>query len=186
MINVICDAVLLCGYAEESRVIDQQLVRMAIEELESSAVLRRSTSVGGRAEAAPSGSLAAAEPARPPVVAVPVVSPPAASSAVPWTRATLAEMQIRPLTQGQAPLTDRPLREPELARPPAAPATASLRQPATRTGYAPTANMPRTVAQVRPAAPRQTALSVEPARPSSALTWLKDVLFGSGPQAERR
>ena len=58
MINVICDGVLLCGYAEESRVIDQQLVRMAIEELESSNVLRPSTNVGARVEAAPSGPVA--------------------------------------------------------------------------------------------------------------------------------
>jgi general secretion pathway protein A len=186
MVNVICDGVLLCGYAEESRVIDQQLVRMAIEELESSNVLRPSTNVGARVEVAPSSSVAAAEPARPPVVAAPAVSAPTASPAVPWTRASLAEMQLRPLAQSPAPFTDRPLREPELARSAAAPAPASFRQPVTRTGYAPTANTPRTVAQVRPAAPRQAAFNVEPARPGGTWTWLKDVLFGSGPQAERR
>ena len=129
MINVICDGVLLCGYAEESRVIDQQLVRMAIEELESSNVLRPSTNVGARVEAAPSGPVAAAEPARPPVVAAPAVSAPTASPAVPWTRASLAEMQLRPLAQSPAPFADRPLREPEPARAAAAPATASFRQP---------------------------------------------------------
>ena len=107
MINVICDGVLLCGYAEESRVIDRQLVRMAIEELEASSVLRSTTNVGARAEAAPSGAVAAA-PARPPSVAAPAVA--AASPTAPWTRATLAEMQLRPAAQSPATFTDRPLR----------------------------------------------------------------------------
>jgi putative secretion ATPase (PEP-CTERM system associated) len=40
LINVICDAVLLFGYADERRLIDLALVRDAIEELEASSVLR--------------------------------------------------------------------------------------------------------------------------------------------------
>src|SRR5262245_18613281 len=52
LINVICDGVLLCGYAEECRVIDVPLVHAAIEELEASSVLRR---VVGAAPAATRG-----------------------------------------------------------------------------------------------------------------------------------
>jgi putative secretion ATPase (PEP-CTERM system associated) len=40
LINVICDAVLLFGYADEQRQVDVELVRGAIEELEASSVLR--------------------------------------------------------------------------------------------------------------------------------------------------
>src|SRR5687768_14412468 len=49
LINVICDAVLLCGYAEESRTIDEPLVHTAIEELQSSGVLRRPSPAPARA-----------------------------------------------------------------------------------------------------------------------------------------
>ena len=41
MINVICDAALLVGYAENVRAIDVPLMQMAISELEASTVLRR-------------------------------------------------------------------------------------------------------------------------------------------------
>src|SRR6187200_1170712 len=41
MINVICDASLLVGYADNVRVFDVPLMRMAISELEASTVLRR-------------------------------------------------------------------------------------------------------------------------------------------------
>jgi putative secretion ATPase (PEP-CTERM system associated) len=182
MINVICDGVLLCGYAEESRVVDQQLVRMAIEELELSSVLRPTTNVGTRAQAASSGAVAASVPARPPAVAAPAV--PASSPAVPWTRATLAEMQLRPVAHGPSTFTDRPLRQPEPVRSPVAPAMATVRQPVARTAYAP-AGAALAAAQGRPVAsgPR---FSAEPARSGGAWTWLKDVLFGSGPEAERR
>src|SRR5262245_10404646 len=42
LINVISDAVLLCGYAEERHIVDLPLVRIAVEELEASSILRRS------------------------------------------------------------------------------------------------------------------------------------------------
>ena len=45
MINVICDAVLLFGYADDSRVIHPALVHEAIAELESSNVLRRAVAL---------------------------------------------------------------------------------------------------------------------------------------------
>ena len=50
MINVICDAVLLFGYAEDRRVIDVPLAQAAIEELESSNVLRRAATADMRAK----------------------------------------------------------------------------------------------------------------------------------------
>ena len=72
MINVICDAVLLLGYAEDSRVIHAGLAQEAIAELESSQVLRRSvhhlceaTTGSGRSLLCPHGG-AAAQP-RPPL-----------------------------------------------------------------------------------------------------------------------
>jgi len=46
LINVICDAVLLFGYADERRLIDRELVDSAIEELEASSVLRPSPKHG--------------------------------------------------------------------------------------------------------------------------------------------
>ena len=53
MINVICDAALLVGYAENVRAIDVPLMQMAISELEASTVLRRKDATTPEATAAP-------------------------------------------------------------------------------------------------------------------------------------
>ena len=52
MINVICDAALLVGYAENVRAIDVPLMQMAISELEASTVLRRKDATAPEATAA--------------------------------------------------------------------------------------------------------------------------------------
>ena len=74
MINVICDAVLLLGYAEDSRVIHVGLAQEAIAELESSQVLRRSVTTFVRpqpGQAAPSF----VRTVEPPATAAPVRAP---------------------------------------------------------------------------------------------------------------
>jgi putative secretion ATPase (PEP-CTERM system associated) len=175
MINAICDAVLLCGYAEESRVINMPLVRTAIEELEASSVLRRSAGASSAASAAP--AVAQSAP-RPSLVAAP---PPSASGAA-APRSMAADLPLASRPAAAAGFADIPLRVAETrprqaasARPSAKRHDVVARPPAA----------PMTVAHVRAAPPRPAVSKPEP-RPAGAWGWLKDVLFGAGPEAERR
>jgi putative secretion ATPase (PEP-CTERM system associated) len=163
MINVICDGVLLCGYADESPVIDLALVRTAIEELESSTVLR--TTDGPRLVPPP--------PAREPVAQTPRPAP-AAPLDLPLRdadrRRTLGTVD-RPATAVATRTVPTSTEPPSLVASPA---------PIRTTGA------PATVAtvRVRPAPP--AAAYAAGLRPASTWSWLKEALFGSAPEVERR
>jgi general secretion pathway protein A len=101
LINVICEAVLLCGYAEECRVIDQALVRTAIDELESSSVLRRSHTPTPSATIAPVRATPAAVNAPP----TPLRAQTASGSGTPATVSAPTAPRVT-----TAPASDVPLR----------------------------------------------------------------------------
>jgi len=182
MINVICDAVLLLGYAEDSRVIHAALAQEAIAELESSQVLRRSVTTFVRpqpGQAAPS-FVRTVEPAAtaPPVRPAPVPAPAPVSASAPAVRdLPLRQPTVAPATAerpmraasdfGRVRDTSRDVGRVQVAR-------ASV---ATR----PAASSPGRVAQVRPA-----ASAVSSTGPSAGWEWLKEVFFGPGPEAGRR
>ena len=174
LINVICDAVLLCGYAEESHQIDMPLVRSAIEELESSSVLRRSNgSAPPVARGTDSGAPAAAPVLR--------TSPPPAQSA-PATEPRRSLVPVTPPARRPLALDDLPLRrDPEPTRvrtpPPAARPAIDTRQPV-RT------KIP--VAHARPPVPRQAAFTPQPARAAGAWNWMKEVILGLRAEEGRR
>jgi putative secretion ATPase (PEP-CTERM system associated) len=185
LINVICDAVLLCGYAEERRLIDLDLVRTAVEELELSSILRRPH------EAARSDT-----PRSQPTPASTPVTP------APPVRATFDDLPLR--------RDSREERNPwDLRQPPAAAAAAPRARPAVdaRTAVAPSrpvdaarrlepieartravAAMPREAARVQAPVQRASLATFEPERPRSngAWTWMKETFFGPGPQTGRR
>jgi general secretion pathway protein A len=159
LINVICDAVLLCGYAEECRQIDVALVRTAIEELESSSVLRPSPRSTPPAGPGPG-------PARP--------SPPTASVPVTPRPAT-----TRPLTTDDLPLrvTDT-MRQREAPR--------EFRQPISRANPVadrrvsnplPAASVPAAAAAQAPQRMQPASFRSEPPRPTGAWSWMKEVFF---------
>jgi putative secretion ATPase (PEP-CTERM system associated) len=157
MINVICDGVLLCGYADESPVIDLALVRTAIEELESSTVLR--STEGPR----------------------PVPPPPAREPVAQASRPAPA-----------APL-DLPLREADrrrtlgtVDRPAMAVATRTAPNPAAPATPVRASGVPATVATVRTRPGPHAAAYAAGLRPASTWSWLKEALFGGGPEVERR
>jgi general secretion pathway protein A len=161
LINVICDAVLLCGYAEECRVIDRNLVSTAVEELESSGVLRRSSQTAA---------------------ATPPAGQPAAGSVPESTIRSAVEpaapVLARPVPS--QPLADLPLRRPSERR-----QTAELKStaPSMARPVAPTSA--RVVAHVRPGVAAPTAFRAEP-KPAGAWTRVKEVLLGLRPEAGQR
>jgi putative secretion ATPase (PEP-CTERM system associated) len=179
LINVICDAVLLCGYAEESRQIDDSLVQTAISELEASTVLRRS----------PQATRSAVEPARAersdarPATSTPM---PAAAPDLPLraeparTREDASEL----LSDRVMAERRRPDTEPEVVAPPRSVIPAAT--PVRREEAAPAAAGAgaRTVAHVRPT-PRPVSYAA-PRPAASAWTRMKEVLFGIGAEVERR
>jgi len=171
LINVICDAVLLCGYAEESHQIDLNLVRSAIEELESSSVLRRSP--GGSSNG--SGASSAKPPAPAPQPTVFKAEPPKSAPAA-------APQPVRPTAPvATAPPIDLPLRQPEFVA--ARPAPAARPSPTVRPQPRPAA-IP--VAHARPAPPKPAAFRPEPAWHAGAWQWMKTVLLGLPSEEGRR
>ncbi len=165
LINVICDAVLLCGYAEEARQIDASLVNIAIEELELSSVLRAPEAT------APRPSVPA-----PAHVPTPVRQQTAAPAPAPAPAP-------RPAPARSLSTDDLPLRAPEPARgrdswefreqtprPPT---------PARREANPLPAGSAR--ATTLPAASRRPPASFAPARPTSTWSWMKEVFFGFRP-----
>lgn len=166
MINVICDGVLLCGYADETPVIDLALVRTAIEELETSSVLRPGD--GHRSVLRPVervitlDEIEEEEPAKP--------------------------VQISP------PPTDLPFREVDrrrtlgtVDRPAAAMATraaAGVRQAQPNRSTTRAAGTAANVATVRQ--PVRPASYAVPERPASTWSWLKEAIFGGAPEVGRR
>jgi general secretion pathway protein A len=162
LINVICDAVLLFGYADERRLIDRDLVEGAIEELEASSVLRP---VSTRDEEPPDRS---SEPSRIPAPPSPEPGP---------IQRPLA------MTSAQMPLAaPRPTAEPGVARP--APWET---RPQGLDRSAPTAGrqvQPLPAAPVRPivvAAPARSAVTVRSGS-SNPWGWMKEVFFGVVPE----
>jgi putative secretion ATPase (PEP-CTERM system associated) len=172
MINVVCDAVLLFGYAEDSRVIDVALVHEAIAELESSNVLRRTAIPPSPSPTEASGKRGSAPP---PPTPVSVTSAPAAAPALrdlplrrPPAAPTSADLPHRAAPDvGRSRETSRPAEHYRLGR-----TTAPLPSMAHR---------PETVARVRPAMP---AVRGEHAEPGGGWSWLKAMLFG--PETGRR
>jgi type II secretory pathway predicted ATPase ExeA len=168
LINVICDGVLLCGYAEECRVIDLPLVHSAIEELEASSVLRRVASPLAATVREPSDSGTGPKPTPPPQPPAPAPQP----------------AQAKPV-----PLADMPLRR---APEPQRPAPAIRREPA---GVLAGASPRRTAAATLPASPgrapgapefrRQAVVfRPEPPRMTSAWNRVKEVFFGVRTETE--
>jgi putative secretion ATPase (PEP-CTERM system associated) len=181
MINVICDAVLLLGYAEDSRVIHAALAQEAIAELESSQVLRRSVTTFVRpqpGQAAPSfirtvEPAAAAAPVRPaPVPApAPLSAPAPAVRDLPLRRPTVAPATAERPTRATPDFgwmrdTRRDVPRVQVAR-----ASVTTR---------PADSLPARATQVRPAASAASST-----RPTAGWEWLKEVFFGPGPEAGR-
>lgn len=171
MINVICDAVLLVGYAEDSRVIHKALAQEAITELEASNVLRRAGGAEAGAHVAPPA------PARAPVPAAPAAArrDPAAAP----------------------PRMDLPLRQPAAA--PAAPdqparsaavfvRTPDPRRDGVRMQVSPHAQpfqaslAPTNTTRARIPAPSVSSASPQP----TGWSWLKAIVLGLGPETGRR
>jgi putative secretion ATPase (PEP-CTERM system associated) len=165
LINVICDGVLLCGYAEECRVINLPLVHAAIEELESSSVLRRVSNSAMTAPRDPGDSGSSQRPASP---------PPAASQ--PPKPMPLADMPLR-RTQ-EPPLGPQPIRrEPVVVGSAVAAPRNNLTTLPVSPGRAPGA----------PEFRRQpVAFRPELARAASAWNRVKEVFFGLRTETGRR
>ena len=172
MINVICDGVLLCGYADESPVIDLALVRTAIEELESSSVLRPTD--GQRSVLKP------VPPPQAPLAAVPAqtTSTPQASTAPPVDLPLRDADRRRTLGTIDRPAAAMATRTANTSRPAQSPRPQSTTP--TRTSGAHV-----NVAKVRPPAQHAASYPV-PARSASTWSWLKEALFGEAPEVERR
>ncbi|HEY7501986.1 MAG TPA: AAA family ATPase [Vicinamibacterales bacterium] len=173
LINVICDGVLLCGYAEECRVIDLPLVHAAIEELEASSVLRRAAQPLTAAAREPGDSGSSSKETTPP----PQPATPAASSPTPMT---FADVPLR--------------RVAEPARPAPAPAPVVKRESVAPRPIV-TAAAPRSPIRTVPATPNRApadfprqavAFRSEPARPISAWSRVKEAFFGVRTETGRR
>jgi general secretion pathway protein A len=172
LINVICDGVLLCGYAEECRVINLPLVRAAVEELEASSVLRRAP--GSPAPARPAVVASAPVPTPVSPAPAPIQAPaprPAPSTAAP---AALVDLPLRRTVDVSFNPAIRDRREPVPAR----------------------ATAPRTSAAVLPATPARplaspdprrqaVAFRAQPARPAGAWSRMKEAFFGLRTETER-
>jgi putative secretion ATPase (PEP-CTERM system associated) len=185
MINVICDAALLVGYAENARVIDVPLMQLAISELEASTVLRRN---GASAPPAMAEQKAGRfEPAAPSLRETTLGATPQHSvSAAPVAAAATA---ARP----SAPLDNRlrqPSATPDFPARPRPAQTPPQRQQWTlqRSQMAHlAAPATRAAAHVQPAAEKPTALAADPdSRRTGGWGRVKTLLFGFDPEAERR
>jgi type II secretory pathway predicted ATPase ExeA len=215
LINVICDAALLAGYAEEQRVIDVALVQSAIADLEESNVLRQAS--------APSRSTATVSPHLDPAllrpdhgrVAPPAVPAPAAGPStpppvpqVPPPSPELADLPLRPSSSAadaphwsfrdpmwsrDAAVDRRAVPSPSRAAdvplqrswPPVRPAR--LITPAIAVPATP-ARTPDSVS-TRPPGPTPAPAPFQAetkAPPPARRNWVKSFLFGLEPEAERR
>jgi len=189
LINVICDAVLLCGYAEERRIIDLDLVRTAVEELETSSILRRphETPRGGGSRPQP---IPSATPAATPATPAPTAratfddlplrrDPRDTDGRNPWDLRPSAAAGPRATGTVEARAATAPSRAIDGPRGRPAPVEARTRA---------VAGGPRDAGRVQPAVQRANVATFEPARSRStgAWSWMKDVFFGPGPQTGRR
>jgi putative secretion ATPase (PEP-CTERM system associated) len=210
LINVICDAALLAGYAEERRNIDVPLVESAIADLESSDVLG-SPRPSSRpvASATPLHDPALFRPDHPRNTARPPAVPPVSATTPPpipkaaTSSSDFGDLPLRPATASQTPSFRDPIwsrdagidRRPAYAQtrtddvtlqrswPPVRPArtiTPAIAVPATAASRPAPA---RVAATTQATAPKQfQAETPRPARRS----WVKNFLFGLQPETERR
>jgi putative secretion ATPase (PEP-CTERM system associated) len=171
LINVICDAVLLCGYAEERRLIDLDLVHTAVEELELSSILRRSHD-GGSTPAVP----------RPQPTPAPAPPPPLAQP----SRAAFDDL---PLRRERRDAAERDAWEPRQAAAAGHRASALIdARPAAAPPQRAVAVLPRDAGRPHAAVQRASMSTYQTARPrpGGAWTYLKEVFFGPGPETGRR
>jgi len=181
MINVICDAVLLLGYAEDSRVIHAALAQEAIAELESSQVLRRSLTTFVRPQ--PGQAVPLVRTVEPAATVAPVrlapVPPPAPGSS---SASAVHDLPLRQPTV--APSTaERPMRGPSDVGRVRDTSRDVARVQVARTSVA---TRPATSSRGRAAQVRPSASAVNSTGPSGGWEWLKEVFFGPGPEAGRR
>jgi len=211
LINVICDAALLAGYAEERTIIDVPLVESAIADLESSDVLGAT-----RVRSQPSASVTpqldpallrsgARTGARPPAIPPPV---PAVSAPPPIPEAAqptgFADLPLRPSHQ----TADQPsgwYSDQMWSRD-----AAVQRRPAPSQGRVDDVPLQRSWPPVRPvrtitpaiavpapaslpapgrvsgSAPAPKPFQPEPTRTAPRRSWVKSFLFGLEPETERR
>ena len=178
LINVICDAVLLCGYAEERHVIDLDLVRTAVEELEASSILRP-----------PQGPGRGGTGPRPQPIPAPT---PAPQTATPQPRASFDDLPLRRESRHATDKDRWDLRQAAVGGP-----RVSDRGEARFTAAAPravdvgrgraVAVLPRDPGHLQAAIQRANVATFEAApRPAGAWTWMKEVFFGAGPTTGRR
>jgi general secretion pathway protein A len=170
LINVICDAALLAGYAEERRVIDVALVQSAIDDLEASNVLRqRSAPSRSTATVSPQLDPALLRPDQARVTPPPVPAPAASVSTpppVPQAPPPAAELLDLPL-RSSSPASDAP---PKSFRDPVWSRDAAVdRHVAPSTSRAADIPLQRSWPPVRPALVITPAIAV-PANPAPART----------------
>jgi putative secretion ATPase (PEP-CTERM system associated) len=161
LINVICDAVLLCGYAEERHLIDLSLVEIAVEELEASSILRRP-----RDAARPEipAAVTRVQPSPAPAIAAPAIAAVPRPVAAPAPR-PIDDLPLRP--------ERRDMREP-------------VRQIASQPAPRPTPVLPRESVRPSPSVQRVSVPAYESRpRPVGAWSWMKEVFFGTGPATGR-
>jgi general secretion pathway protein A len=170
LINVICDAVLLFGYADERRLVDLELVEGALEELEASSVLRP---LPKRQHSDEEPSTRASEPPRIAVPPAPVPVPP--------------QHPIAPMAMTSTPMVSQPSRptvDPVVARP-AQWETRPQGLDRSAAAVARLAHQPLPAEPIRPiaAAPARSAVAVsasQAVRYSNPWDWMKEVFFGVG------
>jgi type II secretory pathway predicted ATPase ExeA len=174
LINVICDAVLLCGYAEERRLVDLDLVQTAVDELEMSSILRRPRDAA-RAGGEPRP---ASTPPPPPVPPVPAPQQPARASFddLPLRRERRDVPETSTWEQRQPVAAGQRASQGMEARAVAAPRSAAV------------AVLPRDAGRPTVAVQRASVAAFQPSRPrpTGAWTYLKEVFFGPGPVTGRR
>jgi general secretion pathway protein A len=169
MINVICDAVLMLGYAEDSRVIHKALAQEAIAELESSTVLRRADTAVAPLQTAPG-----AHPRTPAPVPLPTPRP------EPAPAVSRMDLPLRPPAVAPS-FAEQPHRQPSVFVRTADPRRDGVR---VQTSARP---FPATLAATntsRATVPVQGIPSTQ--RQPTGWSWLKAFVFGLGPETGRR
>jgi putative secretion ATPase (PEP-CTERM system associated) len=113
IINVVCDAVLVFGYAEERRSIDRALIDDVISELEETGIVRRTSQAGGAAAqpATVAATASVAAPVEMPmstgVPAAIATTPLVAATAMPAVRPAAPEPMVADVARSRAPEPQR-------------------------------------------------------------------------------
>jgi hypothetical protein len=184
MINVICDAALLVGYAENARVIDVPLMQLAISELEASTVLRRN---GATAPAATTELTARPiEPGTPPLreATLLATSQHTAPAAPVAAAATAARPSAPPDMRYRQPAArPDPAVRPRLVQTPPQRQQWTLQRSEMAHLAAPAT---RAAAHVQPTAAKPSLNADPDGRRTGGWGWVKSILLGFDPEAERR